>query len=49
MPTGDKEIAVLTRSMLEILAEASAGVDVPMRMARKVEPQANHVEGGGGR
>jgi len=27
--TDDKEIAMLTRSMLEILAEASAGVEVP--------------------
>jgi len=28
-PQGDKEIAMLTRSMLEILAEASAGVEIP--------------------
>ncbi len=28
-PTNDKEIAMVTRSILEILAEASAGVEVP--------------------
>jgi len=29
IPQNDKELAMLTRSMLEILAEASAGVEVP--------------------
>jgi hypothetical protein len=29
VPQDDKEIAMLTRSMMEILAEASAGVDIP--------------------
>jgi hypothetical protein len=29
VPQGDTEIAMLTRSTLKILAEASAGVDIP--------------------
>ena len=29
VPHNDKEISVLTRSMMEILAEASAGVEIP--------------------
>jgi hypothetical protein len=29
VPQDDKEIAMLTRSMIEILGEASAGVEVP--------------------
>lgn len=46
VPEDDKEIAMLTRSMLEILAEASAGVDIPAsdvyetRVAKMGTPRA---------
>lgn len=47
VPEDDTEIAMLTRSMLEILAEASAGVDIPAsdvtetRVAKLGTPQAS--------
>jgi hypothetical protein len=49
LPQDDKNIAMLTRSMLEILAEASAGVEIPDSdikegRATKMEDQESSLE-----